>query len=544
MELPPPPPKKSETTKKLKPQTPRERKKLLEEIARQKQQTNNTLSRIDREVSEEKKLERQAANYIKRQTPIVNSEVLENAPKELTQQIEQRPVAFKPNSEKQIAFLSASEDEVLFGGGRGSGKSTALIVDPLAYIHNPNFRGVIIRRTMPELKDLIERAKDIYYKIVPTVQWRVKDSLFVFPSGARIEFDFLDNEADVERYRGQEYTWMGIDEITQLPEYSWYYKLKGSLRTADATLKTYIRATCNPTGVGIDWVKEYWRVSETEPNTTLREVYQTPIGEITLTKKWLQSTIFDNPDLIKADPTYVAKLMAAPPHLRKAWLEGDWDSIEGAAFQEFDKSIHTCQPFDVPKNWPRFRGADYGYGDGAACIWIAISPEKTYYVYREFVVNGRSAEKRYNAREFAINIRELEAEEHIRYGILDSSVWAQRGDSGPSLAEQMIKEGTRWRPADKSRGSRISGKNQLHQLLQVNPSTSKPNIIFFNTCLQTIRMMAGIPIDKNNAEDVDTDSPLDHQYDALRYAVMSRPQPSYLIRDSLPPKPINSTFGY
>lgn len=534
-----------------------ERGRLLREIAKQEAKAKERLEaskakelekakeKIHQKIKDEKFLERQALHFIekKKRPHVITSDVLDAAPEIIQEEIKKTPIAFEPNSDKQIWFLNASEDEVLFGGGRGGGKSSALIADPLRYIGMPNFRAVIIRRTMPELRELIDRAKEMYFKSNPGVIWKVKESLFLFSSGAKIEFGYLDSENDLEKYRGQEYTWIGVDEITQIPDYSWYFKLKASLRTSDATLTTYMRATCNPTGIGIDWVKEYFGIGIHPANTTQWTVQHTPIGTLKSTKKWINSTVYDNKTLIAANPQYVAQLMAAPPHLRKAWLDGDWDAIEGAAFQEFDRSIHVCEPFPVPRGWRRFRGADYGYGDGAACVWITVAPDGTHYCYREFVVNGRNSEKKYNAIQFAEEIIKCEEDEVVRYGVLDSSVWANRGDSGPSLAEQMIRAGTRWRPADKSKGSRVAGKNTIHQMLQVNPDTGKPRLIFFSNCLNVIKMMVGIPIDDNNAEDVDTDHPLDHQYDALRYVLMSRPNAvGYNMFSE--PKPIihNSTF--
>lgn len=548
LELPPEPPKK--TSKKI--ISPEKLAKLQADKDRRIAERKEIRDQKKKETLLKKELariekENEAAKYLRKKQGIISQETLNTAPQVITEEI-QKVIAFQPNSANQIAFLSAVEDEVLYGGGRGSGKSLCLIADPLRYIESPNFRAVIIRRTMPELRELIDRAKNMYFQVVPSVQWKVKENLFLFPSGAKIEFGYLDSENDLEKYRGQEYTWIGIDEISQIPFYEWYYKLKASLRTSDPTLKTFLRATTNPTGVGIEWVKEYWHIGFKPPNTTIRETYNTPIGTIVTSKKWLHSTVYENVDLIKANPQYVAQLMAAPPHLRKAWLDGDWDAIEGAAFQEFNKAEHVCKSFDIPNNWVRFRTADYGYRDGAACLWLTIDPATSiHYVYREYVVNGRNSEKNYTAVEFARGIKHIEedAKEVIRYGVLDSSCWAKRGDVGPSLAEQMIKEGLRWRPADKGNGSRIAGKNKIHQMLIVDEYTNKPGLMFLENCPQTIKMMSGIPIDSSNAEDVDTDSPLDHQYDALRYGIMSRPSggTSSLILPSLLP-PINSTFGY
>jgi hypothetical protein len=119
----------------------------------------------------------------------------------------------------------------------------------------------------------------------------------------------------------------------------------------------------------------------------------------------------------------------------------------------------------------------------------------------------------------------LDAEEgdKIRYGVLDSSLWHNRGDTGPSLAEQMIIRGCRWRPSDRSRGSRVAGKNELHRRLQLDEFTGEPGIVFFNTCRNTISQLPSIPLDKNNPEDVDTNAE-DHLYDALRYGISTRPK--------------------
>ena len=137
---------------------------------------------------------------------------------------------------------------------------------------------------------------------------------------------------------------------------------------------------------------------------------------------------------------------------------------------------------------------------------------------------------------------------NIRYGVLDSSLWHKRGDTGPSLAEQMIMRGCRWRPSDRSRGSRVSGKNEIHRRLQVDEFTEEPRLVFFNTCTDIISQLPAIPLDKKNPEDVDTKAE-DHLYDALRYGIMSRPR--FSIFDFDPNnRPSNTmpvadaTFGY
>ena len=144
-------------------------------------------------------------------------------------------------------------------------------------------------------------------------------------------------------------------------------------------------------------------------------------------------------------------------------------------------------------------------------------------------------------------ILEREYNEKIYYGVLDSSLWHRRGDPGPSIAERMIKKGCRWRPSDRSKGSRIAGKNEMHRRLQVDTGTEQPRIKIFNNCRKLIEQLPMLPLDKNNPEDVDTNAE-DHLYDALRYGIMTRPR-SHLFTfnpktDRTGFQAVDPTFGY
>ena len=207
-----------------------------------------------------------------------------------------------------------------------------------------------------------------------------------------------------------------------------------------------------------------------------------------------------------------------PEVQRKQLLEGSWDIAEGAAFTEWNRDIHVVNPFDIPHNWVKFRACDYGYGSFSAVLWFAVTPAGQLVVYRELYVS------KVLAVDLADMILDLESEDgQIYYGVLDSSLWHKRGDTGPSLAEQMVSRGCRWRPSDRSKGSRIAGKNELHRRLRMDEFTEEADIVFFNTCVHSIAQLPIIPLDKKNPEDIDTKSE-DHIYDALRYGIMSRPR--------------------
>jgi hypothetical protein len=237
-------------------------------------------------------------------------------------------------------------------------------------------------------------------------------------------------------------------------------------------------------------------------------------------------------------------LLSLPEVQRKQLLYGSWDIAEGAAFTEFDRKTHVIEPYEIPSGWRKFRACDYGYGSYSAVLWFAVTPDDTLVVYRELYV------RKVLAVELARIILNLESQDgKMAYGVLDSSCWHKRGDTGPSLAEQMILEGCKFRPSDRSRGSRVSGKNEIHRLLRVDEDTDMAGIQIFNTCTNLIAQLPILPLDKRNPEDIDTHAE-DHLYDALRYGIQSRPVPRNIF--DLDPstsakeqfKPADAVFGY
>ncbi len=456
-------------------------------------------------------------------------------------------IIFKPNPGPQTDFLAATEKFVLFGGARGGGKSYSLIVDPLRYCNIEDARALLLRKTMPELRDMINHAQRLYRAAYPDVKWREQEKEFRFPSGARIEFGYAENEKDAERYQGQAYTWIGVDEIGLYATDRIFTLLKGSLRSANPNIPTFMRMTCNPGGAGMHWIKEQF-VDAAPWNTTFNiPIINYNTGKVTYeSRRFIPAKLEDNPYLNQTED-YMNMLLSLPDKLRKMWLDGRWDIIEGAAFEEFDPTVHVVEPFEIPSGWPRFRSCDWGFSTNFCVLWCAVDYENTIWVYREFYGKGLTADI------FAQRVRQQEMGENIQYGVMDSSVWARRGDIGPPIPEIMRQNGCLWRPSDRTSGSRKSGKAELHRRLRIfeDPHTGEPTakIKFFKTCRNLIRTVPALPLDKNDMEDIDTRGE-DHCYDALRYGIMSRPMDptrfdyyQQLNRQSIW-TPANLTIGY
>lgn len=440
-------------------------------------------------------------------------------------------VVFKPNPGPQTEFLSASEREVLYGGSAGGGKSYAMLADPLHGLNDPNFSGLLVRHTTEELRELIQKSQELYPRAIPGIKWSERKSQWISPRGGRLWMSYLDKDMDVTRYQGQAFNWIGFDELTQWPSpFAWDY-MRGRLRSASSMeLGLYMRATTNPGGSGHSWVKKmfidpapynkpFWATNIETGEEIKYPAGHSKAGQSLFKRRFIPASLFDNPYLAESGD-YEAMLLSLPEHLRKQLLEGNWDVNEGAAFPEWNRAIHIVEPFKIPSNWTKFRACDYGYGSYTGVVWIAVSPSEQLVVYRELYCS------KVTATDLADMVLEAEAEDGtIRYGVLDSSLWHKRGDTGPSLAEQMNMKGCRWRPSDRSRGSRVAGKNEMHRRLQVDEYTEEPRMVFFSTCTNTIAQLPSIPLDKRNPEDVDTNAE-DHLYDALRYGIMTRPRSS------------------
>ena len=467
----------------------------------------------------------------KNSSKVVVDDTIVQLPKKLKEEAEEN-VIFRPNDGPQTEFLAAPETDVLYGGAAGGGKSYAMLVDPLRYAHRAAHRALILRRSMPELRELIDKSRELYPRAFPGSKFREVEKIWNFPSGAKIEFGFLERDADVYRYQGQAYSWIGFDEITHLAtEFSWNY-LASRLRTTDSEITPYMRCTANPGGVGSSWVKKRY-VNPSVPNESFT-------GDDGLTRKFIPARLADNPFLAE-DGRYEQMLNALPPVQRKQLLEGNWDVTEGAAFSKFEIDTHVITPFDIPIHWERVKGIDYGYASESACVWAAIDPnDGTLIVYRELYRKGLTGV------DLAQFITQLELQDPFAVqGVLDTAAWSRTGTTGPTVGETLQRAGHKLRRADKNR---IQGKIQLHEYLRVQ-SNGRPKLQIFSSCPNLIRELQSIPMDKSNPEDVDTHAP-DHAYDALRYLIMSRPRVNDVfnqfrnLRTQQAYTPVDAEFGY
>ena len=67
----------------------------------------------------------------------------------------------------------------------GGGKSDALVIEALRQVEIPHYRGLIIRKTFPQLRELIDKTMRYYKPVFPKARYNSSTHCWTFPSGQR-----------------------------------------------------------------------------------------------------------------------------------------------------------------------------------------------------------------------------------------------------------------------------------------------------------------------------------------------------------------------
>ncbi len=473
-------------------------------------------------------------------------------------------IIWKPQP-KQAQFMSRGEYEALYGGAAGGGKSDALIIEALRQVKIPHYKALILRKTYPQLTELMEKALGYYPRVYPKAKYNDTKHVWTFPSGAKIYFGSMQYAKDKLQYQGKAYDFIAFDELTHFTweEYSYLFSRN---RPNGPGTRVYIRATANPGGVGHGWVKDRF-ITAGKPLLPISEKYSVvmPDGKIKEFERkriFVPSTVFDNQRLLENDPTYLANLAMLPEAEKKALLYGDWDSFSGQVFTEWKNDsehygdrtyTHVISPFKVPDTWKIYRGFDWGYARPFSVGWYAVDHDERIYRIRElYGCTGSPNEGvKWEPQELAAQIKKIEPEDLILKnkkitGIADPAIFADDRGAGTSIAAVMEKERVYF---EKGNHERIPGKMQVHNRLRFDEN-GIPMFYVFSTCKHFIRTVPALCYSETNVEDIDT-SAEDHIYDELRYILMEypiSPRPKApapeKVFDPLSTEDYNKTYGY
>lgn len=435
-------------------------------------------------------------------------------------------MAWDPQPGPQTSAILADWcDELFFGGARGGGKSDFQLGYQLdgALRYGKAWRGIMFRKTFPQLEELQARAGQIFgaaggqFRTQPSAAYPASNCWY-FPNGATVRMRYIEHERDFEQYQGHQYTGISFDELTNYASDVGYRMMLSCLRSAEGVPCT-IRATGNPGGAGHIWVKA--RFIDCAPPYT---PYTDP--QSGMVRLFIPSRLQDNAELLKNDPGYIKRLKAAGNEaLVKAWLDGDWDIVAGAFFDCWQREKHVIKPFSIPANWTRFRSFDWGSSKPFSVGWWAVSngerhlPRGSLVRYREWYgckPGEPNVGLKLTAEQVAEGIAKRDGGEQFAYSVADPACW--KVDGGPSIAERMnSSHSVVFKQAD---NKRVAGWDQMRSRLI--GEDGEPLIYTFSTCLDSIRTIPLLQHDGHNPEDLDSDME-DHAADDWRYACMSRP---------------------
>ena len=432
-----------------------------------------------------------------------------------------RTIEINP-SPRQELFLKERHRIVAFGGARGGGKSwTVRAKAILLCIFFPGIRVGIVRKTYPDLyKNHIETLCAV---CAGMATYNAQHKTLRFANTSQIIFTYCQNVKDLDKFQGIEYDVLFIDEATQFTE-EMYDRMRASVRGVNSFPKR-IYLTCNPGGVGHQWVKRLFIDRAYRPNENAEDY------------AFIKSLVTDNAALLEKDPEYLKTLQGLPPKLRRAWLEGDWNIFEGQFFSEFTDDpdhyidrigTHVIDPFEVPKHWLIYRSFDWGFSRPFSCDWWAVDTEGRAYLILQYYgckeINGvpdANVGLGLPAERVFAHIAQIEREHRWLagkkiIGVADPAIFASSG--GPAIVEAADANQVHFMRGD---NKRIPGWMQVHYRLAFD-GEQKPMVYFFNTCKAAIRTLPLLQFDEHIAEDLDTTGE-DHFADSFRYFCMCRP---------------------
>lgn len=404
--------------------------------------------------------------------------------------------------------MDAREDEVLYGGAAGGGKSYVQLLDNLSYaLTYPGINQLILRRTFPELeRSLIRTFLEIYPK--NAYEYNQGKHVITFRNGSITDFGFCDNESDVYKYQSAQYDIIRLDESTHFTETMYLY-LQSRVRGANSFPKQ-MKCSSNPGNVGHQFFKA--RFIDPAPAMTRFEVRKG--DRRPRCRLFIPSKVQENKFLMEADPEYIERLEDLPEKERKALLDGSWDLYEGQYFPEFDRKIHVIStPPPRTTDWRIYFTMDYGL-DMFAGYFIAVNNHEVAYVlggiYKPNCIISEAA-RLIKEKQQQLGIPKVD-----QY-LGPSDMWNRRQETGLSVADIFRQNGIM---LYKTSRDRIDGWSAMKEWLapyedEQGILTAKLQIV--DSCVNLIRCIPALQFDPHRPNDVaTTPHEITHAPDALR----------------------------
>jgi len=441
---------------------------------------------------------------------------------------------------RQRTVISCPYDEILFGGTAGAGKTYLLALDWVAHMttYGKDAYGVLFRNTYLELEDINRKMHEIYPDIGGT--WKDKIFAWGFKNGATLRLSYLNSFEDALKHKGFEYTWRAHDELTQRPTDEEYVYLNSRMRSPAPHVRPRILCASNPDGPGHLWVKKWWKIDRFQHGMKPFHTYTDHKNNLLLTEEegkkydglpdeglpehirrntriFIPGRLEDN-EYLNKNGEYRSRLLALPEAQRRMLLDGNWDVVEGAFFDEWDPKYHVVRAFKPPDDWKRWMAGDWGTTSPYAFVWFCQAPNGEVYIYRE-LVGYKPGKLNEGVREAPSTVAEKiraiehENEEWIQERWLDASCF-DNDELGLSVSEQFRSKGLIFQKSQKKFKS--GSISMFRDYLKVTNGMCRFHIM--DNCPYSIMTIPLLMVDKHRVELYDSDGP-DHAVDAILYGI-------------------------
>jgi len=272
--------------------------------------------------------------------------------------------------------MTCPVEDIFFGGARGGGKTDGILGKWLGHCgrYGANAKGILFRRSMPELDEVINRSYEIFFPL--GAEFKASKKVWTMPNGAKLKMRFLENDDDAMKYQGHSYTFVVFDELGNWATSDAIDKIRATLRSPHG-VPCQLVATGNPGGVGHTWIKDRY----IKPSPPLKPFYDT---NTRVFRVYIPSRLEDNKILCQNDPNYRNRLMGSgAAWLVRAWLEGDWNAQqEGSILKREYWQYYEQEPVfsEIIQSWDTaFKAKEES--DNSVCITVGVAKDGYYLLH-------------------------------------------------------------------------------------------------------------------------------------------------------------------
>lgn len=271
---------------------------------------------------------------------------------------------------KQAQLLTATEDEVLYGGSVRGGKSEGLLMLACQYKTHADSHTLVVRRSRASLTNagaIIDRSHT--YLDGTDAAWNGSSFKWTFPNRSTITFGYLDDQKAVEQYLSAAYTDIVFEEVTDIPQALFAQLIARNSKRIDNPLPLRVVATCNPpeSREG-EWIRDRF-VRRMDANGVALANTFTVVDDETgtaVTRRMIPAGLIDNPH---EDRVAYSRRLASVDRLTRARMLGSWTQaregkmladgdIEIVSTPQHGPNVVRCRAWDLAASRPTSKYPD------------------------------------------------------------------------------------------------------------------------------------------------------------------------------------------